>query len=261
MSLSETSALVPLVVRSGFSLMWGTATPAAICRRARALGYRRLALTDTDNLYGLWSFLSACDREGIRPIVGAEVTEPGSRRRSVCLVESPAGYANLCRLLTRRHREPAFQPRGRRGRVRRGAHAPHGHPRPAPVLARCRSFRGRRRAPASRRRRPPPGPRRPGPGRSPRGRAGELFPGSGGRRRPPPAPGDIAQHGPLAACAPGPGPAGRLAGLPRGLRPALPHVPGDDPCRPGPGRAARFHPARFRHGHAPLGGRDGAKRR
>ena len=36
------------------------------------------------------------------------ITEPGSRRRAVCLVETPAGYANLCRLLTRRHRAAAF---------------------------------------------------------------------------------------------------------------------------------------------------------
>ncbi|WP_234979157.1 DNA polymerase III subunit alpha [Desulfococcus multivorans] len=105
---AKTPALVPLVVRSGFSLMWGTATPAALCRRARTLGYRRLAMTDTDNLYGLWPFLAACDREGIQPIVGAEVTEPGSRRRAVCLVETPAGYANLCRILTRRHRAAVF---------------------------------------------------------------------------------------------------------------------------------------------------------
>ena len=32
----------------------------------------RLALTDTDNLYGLWPFLAACRREGLTPIVGAE---------------------------------------------------------------------------------------------------------------------------------------------------------------------------------------------
>jgi DNA polymerase-3 subunit alpha/error-prone DNA polymerase len=88
--------------------MWGTAAPREICRRARALGYRRLALTDTDNLYGLWPFLAACRREGILPIVGAEVTQPGSGRRAVCLVENEAGYRSLCRLITRRHLEPGF---------------------------------------------------------------------------------------------------------------------------------------------------------
>jgi DNA polymerase-3 subunit alpha/error-prone DNA polymerase len=83
--------------------MWGTASPRQICRAARRMGYDRLALTDTDNLYGLWPFLAACRREGVTPIVGAEITDPGSRRRAVCLVETDTGYRNLCRLLTRRH--------------------------------------------------------------------------------------------------------------------------------------------------------------
>ena len=97
--------MIPLVVHSHYSLMWGTASPRQLCRAARQLGYERLALTDTDNLYGLWPFLAACRREGITPIVGAEVTEPGRSRRAVCLVETDEGYRNLCRLLTRRHLE------------------------------------------------------------------------------------------------------------------------------------------------------------
>ena len=65
-------------------------------------------LTDTDNLYGLWPFLDACRCSGIRPIVGAEVTDPHHRYRAVCLVENDTGYANLCRLLTRRHLDDPF---------------------------------------------------------------------------------------------------------------------------------------------------------
>jgi DNA polymerase-3 subunit alpha/error-prone DNA polymerase len=69
---------------------------------ARQLGYRKLALTDTDSLYGLWPFLSACRQEDITPIVGVELTDPASDRRAVCLVENDTGYRNLCRLITRR---------------------------------------------------------------------------------------------------------------------------------------------------------------
>ena len=100
--------MIPLTVRSHYSLMWGTAAIDRLCRQARRLGYDRLALTDTDNLYGLWPFLNACRREGLRPIVGAEVTDPNSRARAVCLVSDAAGYTNLCRLLTRRHMDPGF---------------------------------------------------------------------------------------------------------------------------------------------------------
>jgi DNA polymerase-3 subunit alpha/error-prone DNA polymerase len=85
--------------------MWGTASIKALCRHARRLGYDRLALTDTDNLHGLWPFLSACRAEGITPIVGAEITDPRSTRRAVCLVKNETGYRHVCRLLTRRHME------------------------------------------------------------------------------------------------------------------------------------------------------------
>ena len=94
--------MIPLTVRSYYSLMWGTRSPQKICAVARQLGYRRLALTDTDNLYGLWPFLKSCEYQGIEPIVGAELTDPASGCRAVCLVEDDTGYRNLCRLITRR---------------------------------------------------------------------------------------------------------------------------------------------------------------
>jgi DNA polymerase-3 subunit alpha/error-prone DNA polymerase len=88
--------------------MWGTDSPAAICRAARRMGYDRLALTDTDNLYGLWKFVGACHAEGLTPIVGVEISDPNKPHRAVCLVKDAVGYANLCRLISRRHQDPAF---------------------------------------------------------------------------------------------------------------------------------------------------------
>lgn len=89
-------------------MMRGVGSVKSLVRTAKAKGYDRLALTDRDNLYGLWFFLRACSREGVRPITGAEVTQPGNGRRAICLVESEAGFKNLCRLLTRRHTEEGF---------------------------------------------------------------------------------------------------------------------------------------------------------
>ncbi|HEX7505241.1 MAG TPA: PHP domain-containing protein, partial [Polyangia bacterium] len=100
--------MIPLVVRSHCSLMWGTSAPEDVAVAARQHGYRRIALTDTDNLYGLWPFLQACGEQDITPVVGAELTEPGSQRRVVCLVENDEGYRNLCRLITRRHCQEGF---------------------------------------------------------------------------------------------------------------------------------------------------------
>ncbi|MFZ5571151.1 MAG: DNA polymerase III subunit alpha [Thermodesulfobacteriota bacterium] len=100
--------MIPLTLRSHYSLMWGVSSPEEICRRAGQLGYLRLALTDTDNLYGLWPFLKACRRNGLAPIVGVEVTDPSRNRRAVCLVKNAAGYGQLCRLITERHRGEDF---------------------------------------------------------------------------------------------------------------------------------------------------------
>ena len=100
--------MIPLTVRSQYSLMWGTASIPDLCRTAKQLGYRRLALTDTDNLYGLMPFLAACRREGLGPIVGAELTGRDGKQRAVCLVETADGYRHLCRLITRRRRDEEF---------------------------------------------------------------------------------------------------------------------------------------------------------
>ncbi len=100
--------MIPLLVHSGYSFMQGTSTIDSLCSHAASLGYDSMALTDTDNLCGLWEFISACRREGIRPIIGAEITEPNASARAVCLVKDRQGYANLCRILTRRHTRADF---------------------------------------------------------------------------------------------------------------------------------------------------------
>ncbi len=100
--------MIPLSVRSAYSLMWGTSNIKTLCRHARLLGYDRLALTDTDNLYGLWPFLTACEQEGIRPVIGAEITDKTTSRRAICLVKDMQGYGHLCRLLTMRHTDDDF---------------------------------------------------------------------------------------------------------------------------------------------------------
>ncbi|MBR9980931.1 MAG: DNA polymerase III subunit alpha, partial [Desulfatitalea sp.] len=100
--------MIPLTLRSHHSLMWGTASVRQLCRQARRLGYAQLALTDMDNLYGLWPFLEACRQEGLTPIVGAEITDPTRPHRAVCLVAERDAYPRLCRLITQRHTDPHF---------------------------------------------------------------------------------------------------------------------------------------------------------
>jgi len=100
--------MFPLRVRSYYSLLQGTSSPAVLCRQAKKRGYTGIALTDRDNLYGLWDFLKSCKRENLKPVIGAEVTEPGSKKNITCLVRTAEGYRNLCGLLTKRHMEKEF---------------------------------------------------------------------------------------------------------------------------------------------------------
>jgi error-prone DNA polymerase len=105
-----------LDVRSFFSLKEGAFSPEALARRAAELRMPAVALADRDGLYGAARFADACEREGVRPILGASLTVRGAgtlplprdgRRpadASVLLLARDAdGYSNLCRLVTDAH--------------------------------------------------------------------------------------------------------------------------------------------------------------
>ena len=94
--------VTPLKARSGYSPLRGPQPLARLVRRAGRLGHTRLALTDTNNLYGATRFHRLTVEAGVEPIFGAEVR--GVRRGAVALVADDRGYENLCRLLTRAHR-------------------------------------------------------------------------------------------------------------------------------------------------------------
>jgi len=85
-----------IVVHSQYSLLRGASSPAALVARAKELGIRSLALADDDGLAGAVEFWKCCEREGIRPVLGATV------EGRVWLVRNRTGYANLCRLITAR---------------------------------------------------------------------------------------------------------------------------------------------------------------
>jgi len=110
--------MIGLGLHSHFSLMRGTASPRALCCHASEKGYATLALTDINNLYGLWPFLAACDEQGLTPIIGAEVRVQQSRL--FCLVKDRDGYRNLCHLLTGLHCDQAFDLRGSMAAGHRG---------------------------------------------------------------------------------------------------------------------------------------------
>src|SRR5204863_4914979 len=96
------SSYVELHAHSAYSFLDGASLPEELALRAAELGYGALALTDHDGVYGSLEFARAATAFGVRPITGAEVTLADGAHVTL-LVESAAGYANLCRLLTAAH--------------------------------------------------------------------------------------------------------------------------------------------------------------
>ncbi len=95
-------AFVELHCHSAYSFLDGASHPEELAARAAELGYEALALTDHDGVYGSLEFAHAAKAFGVRPITGAEVSLSDGSHVTL-LVESPHGYANLCRLLTAAH--------------------------------------------------------------------------------------------------------------------------------------------------------------
>ena len=80
--------------------------PEELCALVRQQGSQAIALTDTNGLYGAIRFVEHAKQQGLRPILGAELTTDA--HRSILLAKTPDGYANLCRVLSEKHCNPSF---------------------------------------------------------------------------------------------------------------------------------------------------------
>jgi DNA polymerase III subunit alpha len=115
-----------LHVRSCYSFLEGTAHPAELAQRAAGWGMPALALTDHGSLTGAVEFVEACQKEGVRPLLGLEVdvVPPGAQAPLgadfhpsyplVLLALDASGWTSLCRistaLRTPGHHQPGPEP-------------------------------------------------------------------------------------------------------------------------------------------------------
>lgn len=103
---------VHLHVHSMYSLLNAVPTPKELAAAAKADGQDALAITDAGALYGAIDFYQACQKEGIKPIIGLDafmaprtrfdkdpIDKP--RARLVLLAKNFQGYQNLIKLVTR----------------------------------------------------------------------------------------------------------------------------------------------------------------
>src|SRR5947208_6109534 len=89
-----------LHARSVFSFLEGASSPEELTASCPQLNIPAMALLDRDAGYGAPRFHMAAKKAGIRAHIGAEVTSAQGFRYPL-LVETRAGYQNLCRLVTR----------------------------------------------------------------------------------------------------------------------------------------------------------------
>ena len=90
---------VNLDVTSAYSFLYGTFSPRALVKRARALGQEAVALTDIWNTWGVARFYRCCLKEGMQPIVGARIEIEGAGW-VVLLAKDLSGYSNICRIIS-----------------------------------------------------------------------------------------------------------------------------------------------------------------
>ncbi|WP_264183988.1 DNA polymerase III subunit alpha [Bacillus shivajii] len=99
---------VHLHVHSEYSLLRSAAKIDELVKESAALGYKALAITDVDAMYGVVQFYKSCEKYGVKPILGVELgfsrTPLGETEqvafRIVLLAENNEGYKTLLKLTT-----------------------------------------------------------------------------------------------------------------------------------------------------------------
>jgi error-prone DNA polymerase len=92
---------------SGYSFNRGTARLDELVDHATSLGWKSLALTDLNGIYGAVWFWDFAQDAGLRPIIGAELRD-AKGDSAMFLVKNSEGYKRLCLMLSARHLEKDF---------------------------------------------------------------------------------------------------------------------------------------------------------
>jgi DNA-directed DNA polymerase III PolC len=89
---------VHLHVHSWFSMGSGVSSPEALVAAALERGYKALACTDTNGVYGAVEFQQAALSAGLAPILGAQLLT--DQEEAIVLATDERGWAALCRAVT-----------------------------------------------------------------------------------------------------------------------------------------------------------------
>src|ERR1700742_4443498 len=105
------ASFVHLRVKSAYSLLEGAVRPKELAMLAMEAGMPAVAVTDSNNLFGVYEIADTLAKAGVQPIIGAllsvelvtsQVTQQASRKKPhlPLLVQDDVGYRNLTKLLS-----------------------------------------------------------------------------------------------------------------------------------------------------------------
>ena len=90
-----------LHLHSEFSFLAGVPTIKELVSTAKKLGYNAVHLADQNRMSGLILFYQECRSQGLKPLLGVELTDPKKPSERVVLVaRSAEGYGDLCEIIT-----------------------------------------------------------------------------------------------------------------------------------------------------------------
>jgi len=87
-----------LQVKTSYSLLNSLNEIKKLVSYAKVLGYTSLAITDTNNMFGVIEFYQECKNNNIKPIIGIELTIKD--KKILLYAENNYGYKNLIKLST-----------------------------------------------------------------------------------------------------------------------------------------------------------------
>ena len=120
------SRFIHLCTHSSYSIRDGLASPHALIKKVKELGYPAVALTDEANMFAVLKFFHSAWEEGIKPILGMDLSlidEKSSPHRISLLVKDATGYQNLMQLST--YAQTPHTHNGQRGCVPRDFFVEH----------------------------------------------------------------------------------------------------------------------------------------
>jgi len=93
-----------LHVHSAYSMRRGTSLPELLVAKAAELGYTHLAITDRDGLWAVPRFVKSCRKEGVTPLIGAQIADPDNPARRLTLItENLEAFRRLSEIVSILH--------------------------------------------------------------------------------------------------------------------------------------------------------------